>query len=80
MSKYNHLSLDERLLLSIYKEQGLFQNDIARLMKRSESTISRELKRNSNKIGYGGPTAHKRSLARCSQTSRIDQKPLLSDN
>jgi IS30 family transposase len=36
MSKYNHLSLDERLLLSVYKEQGLFQNEIARLMKRSE--------------------------------------------
>ena len=77
MSKYKHLNLDERLLLSVYKEQGLFQNEIARLMKRSESTISRELKRNSNQNGYVGPTAQKRSLARCSQPSRIDLNPLL---
>lgn len=77
MSKYTHLSLDERLLLSVYKEKGLFQNEIARLMKRSESTVSRELKRNANQNGYVATTAQKRSLARCSQTSRIDQNPLL---
>jgi IS30 family transposase len=77
MSKYKHLSLDERLLLSFYKEQGLFQNEIARLMKRSESTISRELKRNSNQNGYVAATAQKRSLTRCAQISRIDQNLLL---
>jgi IS30 family transposase len=77
MSKYKHLSLDERVLLSFYKDQGLLQNEIARLMKRSESTISRELKRNSNQNGYVAATAQKRSLARCAQISRIDQKPLL---
>ena len=78
MSKYTQLSLDERILLSFYKEQGRLQNEIARLMKRSESTISRELKRNSNQNGYVAATAHKRSLARCAQISRIDQHPLLA--
>ena len=77
MSKYTHLSLDERQLLCVYKEQGLLQNEIALLMKRSESTISRELKRNANQNGYVATIAQKRSLARCSKTSRIDQNPLL---
>ncbi len=58
------LSLDERQLLSFYKEQGLSQKEISGLMKRSESTISRELKRNSNQNGYVAATAQKRSLAR----------------
>jgi IS30 family transposase len=43
---YSHLSLEEREELAIGLEKGMRQCEIAALLKRSPSTISRELKRN----------------------------------
>lgn len=44
--KYSHLSLEEREELAIGLEKGMKQCEIAALLKRSPSTISREIKRN----------------------------------
>jgi IS30 family transposase len=49
---YTHLTQDERYQIYILKKAGHDQSEIAVLIKRSESTISRELARNRGKRGY----------------------------
>ena len=44
--KYSHLSFEEREEMAIGLEKGLKQCEIAKLLKRNPSTISREIKRN----------------------------------
>jgi IS30 family transposase len=48
--KYSHLTLEEREELAIGLEMGMKQREIATMLKRSPSTISREIKRNSPTI------------------------------
>lgn len=47
---YNHLTIEERACISKFKDMNLSIRKIAKLLDRSPSTISRELKRNSYKI------------------------------
>lgn len=42
---YNHLSVIEKGKIEVLHKQGKSQSEIARLMGRNRSTISRELKR-----------------------------------
>jgi len=42
----SHLTLEERDRLAQFRHQGLQQQEIAKILRRSKSTISRELKRN----------------------------------
>lgn len=49
---YTHLTQDERYQIYILKKAGHRQNEIAALMNRHPSTISRELSRNSGQRGY----------------------------
>ena len=49
---YQHLTLEERYCPAEFREKGLSIRAIARMLKRSPSTISRELRRNRGKIGY----------------------------
>ena len=49
---YQHLTLEERYCLAEFLEKGLSIRAIARMLKRSPSTISRELRRNRGKRGY----------------------------
>ena len=49
---YQHLTLEERYCLAEFREKGLSIRAIARILKRSPSTISRELRRNQEKSGY----------------------------
>src|SRR3990167_3268122 len=46
MNSYKHLSLEEREKLFAFKSQGLSLREIGRRLKRSQSNLSRELKRN----------------------------------
>ena len=48
--KYRHLSLEERERLYALKEQGISLRSIAKKLKRSQSSLTRELQRN---IKYG---------------------------
>ena len=48
---YEHLTIDERCCIYQFKQSGLSIRQIAKALHRSPSTISRELKRNSSKIG-----------------------------
>ena len=49
---YKHLSLEERYYIEIEKKSGKSSNKIAKSLGRSQSTISRELLRNTGKRGY----------------------------
>jgi len=46
MKRYKHLSLEEREKLYAFQKMGLSQREIGRRLKRSQSNLSRELKRN----------------------------------
>jgi len=56
--RYTHLTQDERYQIHILKRAGKNQSEIAGLMKRDKSTISRELKRNSGERGYRPKQSH----------------------
>lgn len=49
---YTHLTRDERYQTAILLKAGHMQSDIARIMNRHPSTISRELGRNRGQRGY----------------------------
>jgi len=70
---YTHLSPDQRDLLAHYRSQGLSVRAIAIKLKRSPSTISRELRRNGGpvrKCYYGPHAAQLRATARKRLASR----------
>ena len=52
MSHYKHLTLSEREKLLFYLAKGYTATKISKELGRSKSTISRELRRNSDKAGY----------------------------
>lgn len=47
MQPYHHFTMDERISLQQYLEKNLTQTEIARLLGKSKSAVSREIKRNS---------------------------------
>ena len=52
MSNYKQLNQAQRYQIEILKKAGKNQKEMAALLGVSESTISRELKRNQGKKGY----------------------------
>lgn len=69
---YEHLQIYERELLSILRGEGKSLREIAKILKRSPSTLSRELQRNAPEIKKGCYLPH-RAQARCesrNQSSR----------
>lgn len=60
MESYNHLSYQDRSKIYSPHCQGMSKRDIAELIGRHYSTISREIKRNKDEIGYLRPNdAHR---------------------
>ena len=51
---YNHLTIEERSCIYQFLNLGMSIREIAQALKRSPSTISREIKRNSSKIKVNG--------------------------
>jgi len=61
MCHYKHLSVEDREKIRVFHEQGLSIAETARRLGRNKSTISRELKRNSNtKNEYSAHKAQKK--------------------
>ncbi len=52
---YHHLTPSERLVLASMRLADYTQAQIARALGRSQSTISRELRRNAERDGYYNP-------------------------
>lgn len=64
MSVYSHLTQEERYQIYALMKAGLLQTQIAAVLGRSPSTISRELRRNRGQRGYRPHQAHERSCQR----------------
>ena len=77
---YDQLDIDERYELYRLHEAGTTVREIGRLMGRSSSTISRELRRNALPRGeYKPGSADRIALSRCRRLSRIERlNPLRS--
>jgi IS30 family transposase len=74
MSKsYNHLSSEERAQIYILKKSGDSRRRIGEKLKRSASTILREVRRNGGK-GYRPKQAHELSQSRRSKASERGPK------
>ena len=61
---YTHLSFEERHYAELQLKQGRSQNQIAKDLKRSQSTLSRELSRNTGGRGYRHKQAHGKAQQR----------------
>lgn len=79
MRIYKHLSLEERTIISHYHDNGMSLRQIARMMGRHVTTISRELKRNRNQKEYKPQTAMNRYLARRQRQCRLDRNHTLRE-
>lgn len=62
ISKYRKLSKSERILIAGWKDKGLSNKDIAKLLSRNISTIGREIERNKFK-GFVYEPLHAQALA-----------------
>ena len=67
---YTHITREERYQIYALKKTGHKQYEIAEVLKRSESTISRELSRNCGRRGYRPKQAHSKSVERQSINAR----------
>lgn len=77
MARYRHLTQEERTLISHYGQQGMSLSQMAQLLCRHKSTLSREMKRNSNKDGYQPQTAGNRYLVRRKRLCLLEGDPNL---
>lgn len=62
--KHKHLSLEERYYISIGLKNKTSMNEIAKVLKRPQGTISKEIQRNTGKRGYRYKQAHALALKR----------------
>lgn len=67
---YTHITREERYQIYALKKAGHKQYEIAEVLERSESTISRELSRNCGRRGYRPKQAHSKSVERQSINAR----------
>jgi len=78
---YSQLDIDERYELFRLREAGTAQKEMAVLMNRSESTISRELRRNAlPKGGYRPGSADRIALSRRRRLSKLERLNLLGSD
>ena len=75
MSLYTHFTTEEREMSRVLIEQGLNYREIAKRLRRSPSTISREFKRNSNKDG--SYSAHRADMKYRQRRKNCGRKPML---
>ena len=73
--QYKQLTSNERDLIAIHRAHGFSINDIAKMLSRSKSTISRELTRNAAKSTqvYLSNQAHQRAKNRKKQAAMKEE-------
>jgi transposase, IS30 family len=76
---YHHLKLEDRCQIYALKKQGVKQKEIAKAVGKSESCVSKELRRNKNQQGYQYDLAHKKSVKRRTKASKTSGKKLTSE-
>src|SRR6476620_1828761 len=75
VSAFQQLTQEERIRIEVLLQQGFCFSYIARQLKRSPSTISREVQRNKAPRGYTGATAHRS----CEKRHRCKAKRTIFD-
>jgi IS30 family transposase len=55
--RYHHLQPEERMTLASLVQQQYTAGEIAKVLKRSTSTVTREIKRNAQSTGYSSQAA-----------------------
>jgi len=76
--RYGQLSLEERISIARFRDEGRSLRQIAASLDRAPSTISRELRRNSGRqIGYRAGHAQERAWARRWRGSKLARQPPL---
>lgn len=71
MKLYNHISEYERAFIHVFTKRGTSIRQIAHELKRSPSSISREIKRNGSQ-NYEGLVAHETSIQRRKNAKHIE--------
>jgi IS30 family transposase len=64
MSNYKQLTYEQRCQIEVLKKSGMTQQEVADALGVSQSTISRELKRNTGQRGYRHKQARKKAQER----------------
>ncbi len=72
--QYAHLAHEERFLIHTLFQAGWSCHEIADKLKRSHSTICRELKRNASELGYQYEQADELAKCRRSEASSVPRK------
>ena len=72
---YTHLTQEERYQIYALKKAGHKQHEIAELLERDKSTISRELGRNCGQRSYRPKQAHNMALERRAMNARTIDEP-----
>ena len=72
MNHYTHFTLKEREILKHFIDMGKNQTEISSLLGRNKSSISREIKRNSQNGEYIPCEAHKGFIFETSMVSGTD--------
>lgn len=76
--QYDQLSLEQRCEIARLRADGCSVRQIAAIMDRSPSTVSREIKRNRGKhVGYKPTYAQEQTRARRWKGSRLEREPFL---
>lgn len=70
-SSYRHLSAEERATLTLGLAAGHSLRQMARVLGRDPSTVSREMARNAGQRPYRACTAHTLASARARQPRRL---------
>jgi IS30 family transposase len=76
-TKYSHLSQEDRDTLSVSLGEGKSLREIGRMLKRSPSTVSREIKRNAPPIHNGYYLSHKAQTRADTRRQAASQRPRL---
>ena len=74
--EYKHLTAEERYQINDLLREGFKQNKIAQLLNRSESTLSRELRRNKGERGWRPRQANLKAQERLTEWISTSAQPL----
>jgi len=77
---YEHLNANERDLLAVLKSKGKSLREIAEILKRSPSTLSRELKRNAPPVYTGYYLSHKAQERADKRNRESHRRPRLKND
>jgi IS30 family transposase len=77
---YEHLDTNERDLLAVLKSKGKSLREIAEILKRSPSTLSRELKRNTPPVYTGDYLSHKAQERAVKRNRESHRRPRLKSD